>query len=237
MPTASRPPPLRQCRRKCGAYAKLFSNHFDARGIPPEFQHFWGICWTDAPISTTGGGPRRDVTAARKRSTRATADRVSRMQRQPPRAALQAPEQLPCEPLPDQLPPPLLPLSRPVPWALPGPPDTTTLTAPLFDTRPETLAPPPPETIPLEMYTLVRNDGSQAPRRVTTTTLHEPSNGPACAVETREIVQAAKAAAKVTARMDLLSIGDPRVGLMAPPPFRRRRVMVGVVSSAWARRS
>jgi hypothetical protein len=73
------------------------------------------------------------------------------MQRQPPRAAAQLPEQLPCEPLPDQLPPPLLPLSRPPPQARPGPPDTHTLTAPLFETRPETLAPPPPLTTPLEM--------------------------------------------------------------------------------------
>jgi hypothetical protein len=31
--------------------------------------------------------------------------------------------------------------------------ETTTLTAPLFVTRPDTLAPPPPVTIPLEIDT------------------------------------------------------------------------------------
>ena len=70
---------------------------------------------------------------------------------QPPRLALQEPEQLPCPPLPRQLPPPPLRESRPVPWAVPGPPDTVTFTAPLLDTRPEMLAPPPPVTMPLVM--------------------------------------------------------------------------------------
>jgi hypothetical protein len=31
--------------------------------------------------------------------------------------------------------------------------ETTTLTAPLLETRPETLAPPPPDTMPLEIDT------------------------------------------------------------------------------------
>jgi hypothetical protein len=159
------------------------------------------------------------------------------MQRQP-RLALQEPEHLPCPPLPLQLPPPLLRESLPDPWAVPGPPDTVTLTEPLFDTRPEMLAPPPPETMPLEMNTLVRRDGSQAPLRVTITTLHEPSNGPAYAVEAKDMVQAAKAVARVTARTELLSMGDPRVGLVTPSPNRRRRVVVVVpFSSSEPRRS
>src|SRR5262249_15212522 len=66
---------------------------------------------------------------------------------------------------------------------------------------------------------------------VYTTTLQEPSNGPALAVEMSARVQAANAVARVTARKDLMSMGDPRVGLMAPPPYRWRRFTVGVCLS------
>src|SRR5882672_1280933 len=100
------------------------------------------------------------------------------------------------------------------------------------------LAPPPAVTIPLVMNTLVRKDGSQAPLRVTISTLHEPSNGAACAVEAKETAQAAKAVTRVTARIELLSMGDPRVGLMAPSPSRRRVVVITCAfSSSWAWRS
>jgi hypothetical protein len=154
-----------------------------------------------------------------------------------PLLALQEPEQAPCWPLPRQLPLPLLRESRPVPRAVPGPLDTITFTAPLFDTRPETLAPPLPVTIPLEMNTLVRNDWSQLPLRVMIRTPQEPSYGPACAVEAKETVQAAKAVARVTARIELLSMGDPRVGLVRLRPIDGAWVVGVPFSSSWAGRS
>jgi hypothetical protein len=76
------------------------------------------------------------------------------------------------------------------------------------------------------MFAPNRYDWSQGPLLVTIRTLHEPSNGPAFAVEAKETVQAAKAVARVTARMDLLIMGDPRVGLVAPSPNRRRLIVV-----------
>jgi hypothetical protein len=50
-------------------------------------------------------------------------------------------------------------------------------------------------------------------------------------------VQAAKAVARVAARMELLSMGDPRVGLVAPSPSRRRVDVIGAFSSSRARQS
>jgi hypothetical protein len=135
------------------SFRKLFSNQFYARRSA-RIPAFLGHRLADGPISATGGRPRktRPPPAIIYQSY---ADRVSRMQRQP-RLALQLPEQAPCPPLPLQLPPPLLPLSLPPPQARPAPDDTHTLTAPLFETRPDTLPPPPPETIPLEMNTPYR---------------------------------------------------------------------------------
>ena len=115
-----------------------------------------------------------------------------------PRRALQLPEQLPCEPLPRQLPPPLLRESRPDPWALPGAPETDTLTLPLDVTRP--LA-PLPEITPLLIHT-PNWWFPHRPLRVNTDTLHEPSNGAACAVEASERVEAASAAIKARERME-----------------------------------
>jgi len=43
--------------------------------------------------------------------------------------------------------------SRPVPCALPAPPETETLTLPFPETRPDTLPAPPPETTPLLIVT------------------------------------------------------------------------------------
>jgi hypothetical protein len=63
------------------------------------------------------------------------------------------PEQRPCEPWPLQLPPPLLRDRRPDPLAEPTGDETITLTAPLLETRPDTLAAPPPETMPFEIVT------------------------------------------------------------------------------------
>jgi hypothetical protein len=52
------------------------------------------------------------------------------------RSAVQVPEQEPAEPMPRQLPLPLLRESRPVPLAPCDPADTRTLTLPLPLTRP-----------------------------------------------------------------------------------------------------
>ena len=63
---------------------------------------------------------------------------------QPPRLALQVPAHRPCEPTPLQVPPPPLRDRRPDPLARLAPEETVTRTAPLFDTRPLTVAPPAP---------------------------------------------------------------------------------------------
>ena len=68
-----------------------------------------------------------------------------------PRLADHRPEQGPRVPWPDQLPPPELPCSLPLPLALAPPDETLTETAPLPDTLPET--PAGPEMTPLLIET------------------------------------------------------------------------------------
>jgi hypothetical protein len=68
-----------------------------------------------------------------------------------PRLADHRPEHGPRVPWPDQLPPPELPCSLPLPLALEPPDETLTETAPLLDTLPET--PAGPEMTPLLMLT------------------------------------------------------------------------------------
>jgi hypothetical protein len=76
-------------------------------------------------------------------------------------------------PWPDQLPPPELPCSLPLPLALEPPDETLTETAPLLDTLPET--PPGPEMTPLLMLTPTLEVESHEPRVVWIDTLQLPS--------------------------------------------------------------
>ena len=76
-------------------------------------------------------------------------------------------------PWPDQLPPPELPCSLPLPLALEPPDETLTETAPLLDTLPET--PAGPEMTPLLMLTPTLELASHEPRVVWIDTLQLPS--------------------------------------------------------------
>jgi hypothetical protein len=67
-------------------------------------------------------------------------------------------------PWPDQLPPPELPCSRPLPLPLEPPDETLTETAPLLDTLPET--PAGPEMTPLLMLMPTLVLASHEPRVV-----------------------------------------------------------------------
>ena len=82
-------------------------------------------------------------------------------------------------PWPDQLPPPELPRSRPLPAPLEPPDETLTETAPLLDTLP--LTPAGPEMTPLLMLTPTLVLGSHEPRVVWIETLQLPSKEAASA--------------------------------------------------------
>jgi hypothetical protein len=90
-----------------------------------------------------------------------------------PRLADHRPEHGPREPWPDQLPPPELPCSLPLPLALEPPDATLTETAPLLDTLP--LTPAGPEMTPLLIVTPTLLLASHAPRVVWIETLQLPS--------------------------------------------------------------
>jgi hypothetical protein len=85
-------------------------------------------------------------------------------------------------PWPDQLPPPELPDSLPLPLAVAPPDETLTETAPLPDTLPWT--PAGPEMTPLLIETPTLELASHEPRVVWIETLQLPSNDAASAAVT-----------------------------------------------------
>jgi hypothetical protein len=95
------------------------------------------------------------------------------------RLADHRPEHGPREPWPDQLPPPELPCSLPLPLALEPPDETLTETAPLLDTLP--LTPAGPEMTPLLIETPTLELASHEPRVVWIETLQPPSKEAAAA--------------------------------------------------------